>query len=426
MAYIGLLSHMKSSLSHVLKMELQQNGWRNPKRAQSIVGHCLDRLVWIAVVIMLWVCEADLHAQLEIRVDILLNAQSDASFWMHPRVGMVPHDQDHPMAVMTLQETDREGTHMYHGLSTMVWDSRDKKWSSPQRDSALARRVDAQGLIEVFVDATPSWHSKTGKILLTGATFWLDPQLKKHLPDGGSDVAYSVLDLQNLAWSPWSKLELPSEPKFHFARAGCTQRVDLPDGDILLPIYFGGKGNDSRHKAAVARCRFDGNVLSYLEHGNELSIEVVRGFVEPSLCLFQGRYLLTLRNDLKPYVAWSMDGLHFSKPQVWRFDDGSELESYNTQQHWLVLPDACYLLYTRRGLDNDDIFRHRSPLMMSKVDSSTLQLKKSTEREVLPKLKDGFGNFGVCQVSEDETWVTAGRRRAKPGEGSVYRARILW
>ena len=120
MAYIGLLSHMKSSLSHVLKMELQQNGWRNPKRAQSIVGHCLDRLVWIAVVIMLWVCEADLHAQLEIRVDILLNAQSDASFWMHPRVGMVPHDQDHPMAVMTLQETDREGTHIpwtiHHGV----------------------------------------------------------------------------------------------------------------------------------------------------------------------------------------------------------------------------------------------------------------------------------------------------------------------
>ena len=160
---------------------------------------------------------------------------------------------------------------------------------------------------------------------------------------------------------------------------------------------FWGKGNDSRHKAAVARCRFDGNVLSYLEHGNELSIEVVRGFVEPSLCLFQGRYLLTLRNDLKPYVAWSMDGLHFSKPQVWRFDDGSELESYNTQQHWLVLPDACYLLYTRRGLDNDDIFRHRSPLMMSRVDSTTLQLKKSTEREVLPKLKDGFGNFGSAK-----------------------------
>ena len=98
MAYIGLLSHMKSSLSHVLKMELQQNGWRNPKRAQSIVGHCLDRLVWIAVVMMIWICEADLHAQLEIRVDILLNAQSDASFWMHPRVGMVlsrpPHGSD--------------------------------------------------------------------------------------------------------------------------------------------------------------------------------------------------------------------------------------------------------------------------------------------------------------------------------------------
>ena len=106
-----------------------------------------------------------------IHVDVLLTAQSDTSFWMHPRVGIVPHDQGHPIAVMTLQETDREGTHMYHGLSTMVWNSRDKKWSSPQRDSALARRSDAQGLIEVFVDATPSWHSITGKILLTGATF---------------------------------------------------------------------------------------------------------------------------------------------------------------------------------------------------------------------------------------------------------------
>ena len=51
MVYIGLSNHMKSSLSQVLKMELQQNGRRNPKKAQSTVGHCLDRLVWIAVVI---------------------------------------------------------------------------------------------------------------------------------------------------------------------------------------------------------------------------------------------------------------------------------------------------------------------------------------------------------------------------------------
>ena len=33
--------------------------------------------------------QVDLHAQPEIRVDILLNAQSNASFWMHPRVGMI-------------------------------------------------------------------------------------------------------------------------------------------------------------------------------------------------------------------------------------------------------------------------------------------------------------------------------------------------
>ena len=73
MAYIGLSKRMKSSLSQVQKMELQQNGRSNPKKAQSTVGYCLDRLVWIAVVMMLWICKVDLHAQLEIRVLSLIH-----------------------------------------------------------------------------------------------------------------------------------------------------------------------------------------------------------------------------------------------------------------------------------------------------------------------------------------------------------------
>ena len=39
----------------------------------------------------------------------------------------------------------------------------------------------------------------------------------------------------------------------------------------------------------------------------------------------------------------------------WRFDDGSPLGSYNTQQHWVTVGGGLFLVYTRKGADNDHI-----------------------------------------------------------------------
>jgi len=84
------------------------------------------------------------------------------------------------------------------------------------------------------------------------------------------------------------------------------------------------------------------------------------------------------------------DGLHFDEPRRWTFDDGADLGNYNTQQHWVTHGDDLYLVYTRRGANNDHIVRHRAPLFIAQVDKDRL-----------------LGNFGVTKISEHETWVTA-------------------
>ena len=223
---------------------------------------------------------------------------------------------------------------------------------------------------------------------------------------------------------------MPPGPKFHFARAGCTQRVDLPDGNVLLPIYFRAQGGEYGY-STVLRCSFDGTTLRYVEHGTELTVTNVspksrKGAGEPSLTRFGGKFYLTLRNDERGYVATSKDGLRFGQPKPWRFDDGSELGSYNTQQHWVTHSDGLYLAYTRRGASNDNVFRHRAPLFLARVDPERLVVERKTERILLPNLGQPFGNFGVCNVTPEETWVIDCLRFAPAGQPSLYIARVHW
>src|SRR5690606_26135160 len=168
----------------------------------------------------------------------------------------------------------------------------------------LSRRSPRDDVEVVPCDFWPTWHAKSGKLLGTGATFWYSASANNHVKDGPSETPYAVYDPVRKAWSEWQTLEMPEERKFEFARAGCTQRVDLPSGDVLLPIYF--RRADEKHdrnKTTICRCTFDGETLRYVEHGDELSLDVARGVYEPSLTKFDGRFFLTLRNDLRAYVT---------------------------------------------------------------------------------------------------------------------------
>jgi hypothetical protein len=233
-------------------------------------------------------------------------------------------------------------------------------------------------------------------------------------------------------------MEMPGGEKFHDAGAGCVQRFDEPDGSILLPIYFRPPGKTSR--VTVARCTFDGRDLRLQEHGNELSVDdKTRGLHEPSLARFDGEYFLTIRNDDRGFVARSKDGLDFEPIQPWRFDDDSDLGNYNTQQHWVAHGDGLFLVYTRRGANNDHVFRHRAPLFMAQVDPGRLRVLRETERILVPERGARLGNFGVTDVSAGETWVTVaewmqtwGPNYVMPvdnphgSDGSVWIARIQW
>ena len=92
-----------------------------------------------------------------------------------------------------------------------------------------------------------------------------------------------------------------------------------PDGTLLIPVYFGPNAS-LPYAVTVVQCRFDGRQLSYLRHGDELSLKVARGLYEPSLTRLGVKYFLTLRNDLKGYVTAGNDGLHFASIRPWAFD----------------------------------------------------------------------------------------------------------
>ena len=173
-------------------------------------------------------------------------------------------------------------------------------------------------------------------------------------------------------------------------------------------------------------------MLTYREHGNVLASNVVRGLYEPSLVHLGGRYYLTIRNDQKGYVTVGGDGLHFRPVKPWTFDDGEDLGSYNTQQHWLAHGNGLFLVYTRRGANNDHIMRHRAPLFVAQVDPERLHVIRATERVLVPERGAELGNFGAAAITNRESWVTVAEgvwsdeARRRGAKGAVFVARVVW
>lgn len=362
-----------------------------------------------------------------IQLDVISSGYDSTGYWFHPRAGAIPGPT--PTVVLTMQKWMLGGDDVFLPLNEIRTADFGKTWTQPVEHTATLGRRSEPGQVEVGVsDFTPKWHAKSGKLLGTGHTV---RYRENHLiPLPSRQTVWSVYDAHTHTWSPWATLTMPDDPKFYNAGAGSTQRVDLPNGNILLPIYYKEKEANA-FRSTVVRCTFDGQELRYAEHGTELSLPTGRGFVEPSLANFKNRYFLTLRNNDSGYVTVSKDGLHFDEPKVWRFDDGENLGNYNTQQHWVTHSDGLFLVYTRKGANNDHVFRHRAPLFIAQVDPERLVVLRATEKVLVPNKGARLGNFGVVQVNEKETWVTTAEGMSQGGKeyganGRVYAARILW
>lgn len=362
--------------------------------------------------------------------------------WCHPRAGIVPHSgvNGQPRVVMTMNTLDVSGSDVFKAVYGLQTDDLGANWTPAAEQPELAIRHEVIEDVKrpvALSDFWPAWHAGSNTLLGTGHTVVYTPNWKITHPRP-RHTAYAIYDAASSRWNKWQKLAMPEDDRFRNSGAGCTQRFDLEDGSMLLPIYFKPVGSSSR--VTVTRCSFDGSTLTFEQLGNVLSIDdKTRGLHEPSVTRFQGEFFLTIRNDKRGFITRSSDGLNYQPLRTWKFDDGSDLGNYNTQQHWVTHSDALYLVYTRRGADNDHVFRHRAPLFMAQVDPATLRVIRRTERVLVPERGARLGNFGVTHVNEHETWVTVsewmqtwGPNHIMPvdnqygADGSVFVARIHW
>lgn len=354
-----------------------------------------------------------------IRLEAISSGFDKTTCWVHPRAGAIPGDP--PIVVLTMQKLLLTGSDVFGPLNEMRTDDLGATWAAPiEHGATLGRREEPGGVIVGACDFWPKWHRKSGRLLGIGHT--VRYKGGRVMPVRPRETCHSVYDPDKRAWAAWRALEMPDAKQFYNAGAGCVQRLDLEDGEILLPISFKAE-SEKFSRVIVLRCAFDGSRLTVVGRGNVLAVDTDRGLGEPSLTRFRGRYFLTLRHDKAGYVSTSEDGLNFSEPKKWAWDDGNELGNYNTQQHWVTHDDALFLVYTRRGANNDHVFRHRAPLFIAQVDSKGPRVLRATERVLVPERGARLGNFGVTEVSADETWVTVAEwMQTNPPRPSDYAA----
>ena len=385
--------------------------------------------------ILLALCSSLVAADYRIERSTVLTSTGDYH-WSQSRAALIPGDP--ARVIVTTQEIEKRGSHGYRDIFYTETTDNAKTWSAPKRVDNLGRKRSPLGVEMVMGDLCPQWHAATKTVLVTGKTFGFRKDAK---PNEAKDdrafecVAYAVY---SPATNEWSGLKIMAMPERDHAghpiiepNAGCNQRCDLPNGDVLLPVRYRADAKQRLYTTVVARCGFDGGALTYREHGSEMSITVPRGLYEPSVCQFKDRFFLTMRAEKTGYVARGRDGIHYEPIMEWKFDDGQPLGSYCTQQHWITHGDGLYLLYTRRGANNDHIFRHRAPIFIAQVDPDKLHVLRATEQVLMPEAGvDLGGGFAPVVVNERETWVISSEMAFPKGRqdqsNRVLLAKIIW
>lgn len=312
---------------------------------------------------------------------------------------------DRERLIMTTQLLDVLGNDAFSGIFTLHSSDGGRSWTRPVKDPAFAPRSIGNGLIYVPSDAAHLFVRSVGADLCACHQVYYEPGGLKPVFGQKRLCTYTTYDFEKQCYRPLKTVDIP--PSFHYgAAAGSAQFVEKAPGEVLIPLYT--RVNDWSHMLSVVmHCDFDGQTLALRELGEPMECAFGRGLYEPSLCCFEGRYFLTLRNDDYGFCSVSRDGLHFDAPQRWMWDTGETVPTYNTQQHWLICGGRLYLVYTRRAGTNDHVFRHRAPLFMAQVDTDRLCLIRETEQVVVPERGARLGNFGVTQADENCAFITA-------------------
>ncbi|QDU19821.1 sialidase family protein [Urbifossiella limnaea] len=197
----------------------------------------------------------------KLQLDVVSDGYDGKTCWFHPRAGAIPGAT--PTVVLTMQKWDIKASDLFLPVQSQESKNLGKSWTPVvEHADTLGRRPEANGVVVGVCDFTPKWHAASKTLLGTGHTVrYKDDKL---IPVRPREAVWSAYDPAKKTWSKWDILKMPDDPKWWNSGAGSTQRVDLENGDVLLPLYA--KPRDAKaYFTTVARCRFDGKELKFEE-----------------------------------------------------------------------------------------------------------------------------------------------------------------
>jgi hypothetical protein len=348
--------------------------------------------------------------------------------WFHPRICRLVSGQ----LLMTVQSIS--GSDVYGPVHWSVSGDGGRGWSRPEPIPGMGRRTVDGGLEEGYCDTVPEIHPRTGTVIaMAHNVYYKDNRLAR--PADQRWPVYTVRGPDG-RWTPLRRLEWSHPDATAMYTSGCSQRITLDSGDILVSISMGPTGRQDRGVCTLL-CSFNGEKLDAKRHGNILRFSAGRGLLEPSLAALDGIYYMTIRAENgQGFVTRSKDGLQWETMRAWAWDDGSTIEMSTTQQRWLVHSDGLWLVYTRKDASNTDVMRWRAPLFMARMDAQRMCLLRTSERTAVPLEGDGvndgkgvehLGNFHTNPVSRDESLISVGTMITGRGyAGTVRLARVRW
>ncbi|MBI5283042.1 MAG: exo-alpha-sialidase [Candidatus Solibacter usitatus] len=376
-----------------------------------------------------WLAPDELIRSLELAT-MWSNLDGQGQTWFHPRICRVPSAGGQYL-FMTVQVIG--GSDYYGPVHWSVSQDNGKTWSTPEPVPGMGRRQLDNGMEEGLCDTVPEYHARTGSVLLLAHNvYYRDGRLAQ---PGEERWPVYVTRTSGGRFGPPRKLEWSHPEASAMYTSGCSQRVTLPGGDILVPLSLGPRGRADRGVCTL-RCSFDGQTLRAAGHGNTLRLSAGRGLLEPTLALHGGLFYMSVRAENgQGFVAQSKDGLQWDGMQPWRWDDGEPLALSSTQQRWLTHSEALFLVYTRRDSSNLNVMRWRAPLYLARVDPKRMCLIRASERIAIPLYGDGLtrgnevehlGNFHTTAVSAEESLISCGTVIPANYRGAVRMARVRW
>ena len=316
---------------------------------------------------------------------VIIPGDTHKDLWVHPNMATIPGD---PIKIeLELRSTDRNGRDKHTVCHYFRTDD------------------DFRHLYPIDNPTATDW----GLISMTPSDFDLPPDGSVKWPGGGEQGS--------------GREKVPVELEWHWGRSATF----LDASTIVYPFHT--RVRDYRVLyTVVARQQGDRWVPLYIS--NALVNETGRGLVEPHIVQYERRLFTTMRaEDGFGYVSVSEDnGRSWRKQQAWRWDDGEKIPMNTTMTKLLSHSDGMVLVYTRKHEDNQNVMRNRAPLYVADVDPTTLMLRRSTERAIVPNRGMPLGNFWVQSVDQTKSCVCTAEwpRDGRATNGDVWIAMIYW